>query len=298
MKNILLLLIVIILVLGGLQAVAFPPDLVDEKNNFLTKGSENPTPLGDELDQEQTEFNNYLPIGDAYSEYWQIAQQIVPSKEVVTRVELLIAKSYTAAFPYKVAIRESLTGENLAEVSVPPQDIPNDPEWVEFDFDDIQAIPGHFYYIVSSTNDSGGNQYYWGGAAFTNPYKPGSGFTSIDGGETWTEEEAWDCCFKTYGKDKLDLDPQIKGGIGVKLVVENIGSTTAEVIDYSINVKGGLLNLINVSTDGAIGKIEVGEKEKVRADSFIGLGPIEVTATAELYEIKETGFVFLFFVII
>jgi len=298
MNKLLPLLVVSIFVLSGLQAVASPLALIDEKHHLLTNRLGNHSPLGDELDQQQTECDSYFWVGYAtIQDYLQVAQSFVPSKEVVTRVELYIAKDVTTDFPYEVAIRESLTGENLTKTSVPPQDIPNELEWVEFDFDDIQVIPGHLYYIVSSTKDSEENRYAWGGA-FLDPYFPGSAFWSDDGGQTWDEGGGYDMCFKTYGKDKLDLDPVLKGGVGVKLVVENIGSAIAEDMDYTITVTGGFLQLINISTDGIIAEIEAGEIVTIKADSFIGLGRIEVTATAELYELRATGFVFLFFVII
>ena len=297
MKNILPLLIVIILVIGGLQAVASPLDFIDGKKHLLTKGLENPSPLGDELDQQQPEVHNFFPVGDNGDEYWQITQSFVPSKEIVTRVELYIYKDINTEFPYEVAIRDSLTGENLAETSVPLQDIPSEGGWVEFDFDDIQVIPGNSYYIVSSTTDSEGSFYGWGWALW-DLYPYGDMFYSTDGGETWIWLELYDMSFKTYGKDKLVLDLAFKSGVGVNLVIENIGSTKAEDIEYSITVIGGLLNLINISTDGIIGEIEAGDKTKVKTGPFFGLGSIKVTATAELYEIRETGFVFLFFVII
>jgi len=209
MKNFLLLLIAGILVLGGLQAVASPLALVDEKHHLLTNELEGPTALCDELDQEQPGWHNFAFVGNFGDEYWEIAQSFVPSKKVLTRVELYVVKGITASYPYEVAIRESLTGKNLAETSISPKDIPDERGWVEFDFDDIPVIPGHLYYIVSSTRDSEGNYYFWGVGIF-DPYSSGTLFYSSDGGETWTEEEDYDTSFKTYGKDILDIDPVIK----------------------------------------------------------------------------------------
>ena len=218
MKNFLPLLIAGILVFGGLQAVASPLALVNESLSTSC----------DELDQEQPGWHNYAFVGNFDDENWEIAQSFVPSKEILTRVELYIIKGIAASYPYVVAIRDCLTGKNLVETSISPQDIPNERGWVEFDFDDIPVIPGHLYYIVSSTTDSEGNYYFWGVGIF-DPYSSGTLFYSSDGGETWTEEEeGYDMSFKTYGKDRLDLDPLIKGGNGVNLVIENIVSTTAE----------------------------------------------------------------------
>jgi len=209
MKNCLSLLIAGILVFGGLQAVASSVALVDEKHHLLTNELEISTNLCDELDQEQPRRHHVAIVGSFGDGYWEIAQSFVPSKEVLTRVELYIVKGITASYPYEVAIRESLTGENLAEISIPSQDIPDEPGWVEFDFDDIEVKTGHLYYIVSSTTDSEDNYYFWSFGIF-DPYPSGTLFYSSDAGETWTEEIAdYDLCFRTYGKDKLDIDPVI-----------------------------------------------------------------------------------------
>jgi len=230
MKKILPLLIVGIFVLSGLGAVAF---------------------LGDELDQSQTEMteNAALPVGQLpipdNLTYFQVAQSFIPTKEILTRVELFIGKNITTTFPYVVAIREELTEDDLTTASVDPEDINTldisnetlNLSWVGFNFDDVMVTMGQTYYIVSYTENTTENYYAWGANNDSDSYPFGCAWMSIDGGDTWSNESAslqqgnvetwfnpagrgsfnennvtWDMCFKTYGwSNQAPNTPDITG---------------------------------------------------------------------------------------
>jgi len=75
---------------------------------------------------------------------------------------------------------------------------------------------------------------------------------------------------------------EVKGGLGkISAILDSVGGRPAEDITWRINVKGGLLNLINVSTNGSIPQLGVGESETILTDRFIlGIGSVVVTISA------------------
>lgn len=230
MRRILPLLVVVIFVLTGLGAGAF---------------------LGDELDQSQTVMteNTALPVGQLPIPdnpiYVQVAQSFIPTKEILTRVELYIGKNSTATYPYVLAVRADLTGEDMTLTSVDPEDvITEDFGWVEFNFDDVMTTIGQTYYIVSYTENVTDNFYAWGANNDSESYPYGCAWMSLDGGDTWSNDSAsaqqgnvetwfnpsgrgsfnennvtWDMCFKTYGRDNSppntpNIDGQTNGKAG------------------------------------------------------------------------------------
>ena len=287
----------------------FSTIVLAERNEIKSDGM-NTVIFNDELDQSQTQYDNMgLMIGYYYyypAYNWTGAQSFIPQKSILTRVELFIRQTgYAMSKPYTLAIREELNGENLAVASVNHNQIPlHPPEWIEFDFEDIPVIPGETYYMVSYTESIHDNGYVWGGA-HNNPYPYGYAFVSLDGGQTWQDPDDTDTCFKTYGKAS-DLEiGEITGGL-CKICVEinNNYDSAIEDIAWSISVQGGILNRINVVTEGTLDVLDAGASEIVCTDRFIfGLGPIEITVTAEsdtagISTRISGGTVLLFFIII
>ncbi len=327
MKKVLPLMVIGIFVLSGLEAVALP--LGENKADTYCLEKEINT-IGDELDQYQaTTPNAALPVGrlavnESIIFNVSVAQSFIPQKEMLTRVELYIGRNETTTYSYVVAIRKHLTEENLAITSVSADKIPvveniTDFEWIEFDFADLLVTINQTYYIVAYTANASENFYYWAANNNSESYPHGCAWISLDGGDTWTNESTaaeykenwingysplnykdntWDMNFKTYGREAYNLETQIKGGIGVNLVIKNTGPGDAEDIDYNITVTGGLLGMINVSVGDTIEMIEADQQTKKGTGLFLGLGPIEIKATADIDEITAKGFVILFFVLI
>jgi hypothetical protein len=180
---------------------------------------------GDELDQSQTNYDENCPAPVGYYPYntsWNIsiAQSFTPTKEILTRVVLYVGKNVTASHPYVLAIRENLTGGNLALVSVRPDEfmvLPN-LSWIEFDFDDLIISIGETYYIVSYTSNVTNNTYLWG-ANCSDIYPNGTAYASFDGGKIWWTPPHADMCFMTYGRnnqppDAPTIDGQTRGKVG------------------------------------------------------------------------------------
>jgi len=245
MKKIITILVVGIFILSGLSATA----LLETKTSTSSR---------DELDQSQTVMteNTAVPVGNVPIPdnpiCIQVAQSFIPTKDVLTRVELLIGKNSTATYPLAVSIREELTEEDLTVIDIDPSQVPTETyDWVEIDFDDITVTTGLTYYVVALTENVTDNFYAWGANNISESYPDGCAWFSIDEGDTWTNESAssypstseafnnqgaqpifgdvvtWDMCFKTYGRDNQPpqdplLDGPLRGSAGTSYEYEVI----------------------------------------------------------------------------
>ena len=217
MKKIFLILIIVLFVLNGLWAGAGSIFTIDDsiEGGRILSNSEN-----DELDQYQKEFGGgSIAVGNdtANGKYVIAAQSFIPTKNTLTRVEIIAGKSPTAIDNYTLAIRDNLLGQDLTSLSLSPDNfVTEDYSWVEFDFDNIIVIPGSTYYIISSTPDSPDNWYTWGHYG-VDPYPIGSEWLSEDYGSSWEEEINKDFTFATYGFNNFPPEiPVITGPISGK----------------------------------------------------------------------------------
>jgi hypothetical protein len=245
MKKILQIIVIGIFVLSSINAIA------TIENKKLVE------PLSEELDQFQEVMteNAAVPVGSFPvpqnpSIYIQVAQSFVPTKDIITKVDLYIGKNITATEPLEISIRKELTEEDLTVASVAPGDVPTQTyDWVEIDIDDVKINPDETYYIVALTENITDNYYAWGannqsesypyGCAANNQsesYPYGCAWISIDEGGNWTNESStpdiqnsesfsyqptttgfeenvtWDMCFRTYGRINNPPDmPTIEG---------------------------------------------------------------------------------------
>jgi len=70
---------------------------------------------------------------------------------------------------------------------------------------------------------------------------------------------------------------EIKGGLGINVVIANTGTASASGVDWQIHVEGGLLGKINKIINGTI-NIPAGESRTVGTGMFFGFGPLTITA--------------------
>ena len=241
MNKIIPILVIAILVFGGVSAFA------------ITKNKNVVYPISDELDQYQETMteNAVVPIGNVPIPdnpiSVQVAQSFVPSKEIITRVELYIGKNSTVTRPLNVSIRKELTEQDLTFISIDPGFVPTETyDWVEIDFDDIIITTGETYYIVALTENITDNFYAWGANNISESYPYGCAWFSMDEGGNWTNQSTstnnqntqsfsyystiprfdeivtWDMCFKTYGRNNNPpetptIDGPIQGKVGETL---------------------------------------------------------------------------------
>ena len=220
MKKILPSLVVGVLVLSGIGAGAISFDEIKTVFQWEPKEINNISLNDDELDQYQTEMNYAWVVGPyPWLGPWgppninhSVAQSFIPTKNILTRIQILIGRNRTATYPYVLAIREELTGEDIAIAKVNAQDIANESfNWSEFDFADVLVTTGQTYYMISYTTNITDNWYAWA-ANSSNPYPNGTMAVSVDDGESWDVNDTLDMCFMTYGRDNSPPNaPSITG---------------------------------------------------------------------------------------
>lgn len=209
--------------------------------------------LLDVLDQKQLDFNPSddlpIPVGrfDFYGFEIMTAQSFIPTKNMLTRVELYVGKNDSTMHPFVLSIKKDLAGPDLVQKNINPSIfISGDYSWVEFDFDDTWVEVGETYYIVCKSINVTGNWYLWAAHNDSASYPNGCAWVSTDGGNTWSNHSksrdmqnvdviktdiqvydlifsgfTWDTCFKTYGRDNLPPgSPSINGPTSGKAKTE------------------------------------------------------------------------------
>jgi len=169
--------------------------------------------FNDDVDQNQTDQDS---LGIVCSWYiW--AQSFVPSKEMLTGVQLLLQRHGFIRSDLKVSIKNDLYGEDLTTLSIPYDNVPkvkfpyylwsSNFDWISFDFPDISVSPGETYYITLYTDRGLGvrlaslSSYGWGNSHNPDSYLNGESWFSNVQGNTPTPWKIWDSpfdfCFKT-----------------------------------------------------------------------------------------------------
>ena len=145
--------------------------------------------------------------------------------------------------------------------------------------------------------------------------------TSEDDGATWSDEElvADSQVTDGYGSHDLGRDPEgmssiwadTRGedidiyyahaadggdfpilevtiesgfGIGVSATIANTGTGPATNVNWTMTVTGGILGFINKTATGTIASLAAGAEETVKSGLLLGLGAIDIIATAECDE--------------
>jgi len=312
MKKLLSVVIIGIVVLGGLGAVVTATNQ-NQKNS--QRNDTTSSPYVDELDQSMTDYDGSLPLGrtNIFGFYanLSIAQSFIPQKELLTRTQFLMARNASTSYPCVLAVRDNLTGENLAIISVGPNEFPvvngtpteDQLAWINFNFNDIWVIPGQTYYLVVYTANITEN-YYWIAGNGTNMYPNGTVMLSIDDGKTWSEFTNADGCFKTYGLRETYLDiTNMNYLFGFSFDIKNIGNYTAWDVTMNITVKGGILGRIDYQFVDGISELLPDSVLKVKTGSIFGLGQVTISlrlyaANAKEISIEKNAMVIFFFMFI
>ena len=94
----------------------------------------------------------------------------------------------------------------------------------------------------------------------------------------------------------------LNGGVA-STEIKNVGKGDTHNVEWSISVKGGILRLTNVSSNGTIATLEANSVETVQtSDSIYGLGKVTITVTTSVdggEEITKTveGFILFFYLV-
>jgi hypothetical protein len=91
-----------------------------------------------------------------------------------------------------------------------------------------------------------------------------------------------------FTKSGLSLTFSIAGGLGVKAVITNNGTSDVTGVAWQIHVEGGILKRINKTVNGTI-DIPAGESKTVGTGMLFGFGAISITAKVADEEKTATG---------
>ncbi|MEM4258926.1 MAG: hypothetical protein QXL17_07245 [Candidatus Thermoplasmatota archaeon] len=276
------------------------------------------TTYEDDLDQSMTECDGEVPIGryvlSGNKINISLAQSFIPQREVLTRTYLYMARNSTATQPCVVALRDSLTGGNLASVKLDASAFPvYDPlvhnfAWIEFDLPDLWVTSGQPYYLVLYTANMTDNCYWIGGHGF-DLYPNGSAFISINDGATWQEFTDGDGCFKTYGLEETFLEiyyePPLFSFLPGSLKIKNIGNVTAWDIVGKISITGGIFGRVNKTIINTLDRLDPGEEAILTLSTglLFGFGQITIKLSISAANVREISisrqaFLLLFYIII
>lgn len=95
----------------------------------------------------------------------------------------------------------------------------------------------------------------------------------------------------------LEIQKITGGFLKVNAIVKNIGDVEIIGVDWSISVKGGIFDWINVLTEGTIETpLAIGDEVKMTSKNIFGLGIVDITVTASapdsnIAKKTESGFV-------
>ena len=104
-----------------------------------------------------------------------------------------------------------------------------------------------------------------------------------------------------FQNDQPELEIEIIKGLGVTIIISNVGEVDAYNVISDVNITGGILNRINTQLESTDDILAAGE-EVILSSSLIGLGPINIdvkVSADDFEEITENtdGFIILFYVI-
>ena len=310
MKKIISFLIIGMFILGGLGTAV---TATNHRQNSPQNNKSTSSPYIDELDQSMTDFDGSLPMGRTnifgYYVNLSIAQSFIPQKELLTRTQFLMARNATTSKPCILAVRDNLTGANLAMTSMGPSEFPivngtpteDQLAWINFNFNDIWVTPGQTYYLVVYTTNITDN-YYWISGNGSNMYLNGTVMLSIDDGNTWGELPNVDGCFKTYGLRETFLNITMTGApFGTGFIITNVGNYTAWDVTWNSTISGGLI-IFNRGVTGNFSELLPGESMTVKSGFIFGFGKVVISLKVSAANVHEKAFhadamVILFFII-
>ena len=125
------------------------------------------------------------------------------------------------------------------------------------------------------------------------------------GGDIWrqlhdslpTADGRWGIGAIVEGDDHAELSiGNVRGPLGIKANVSNIGSNDANNIQWSIMIIGGILKMADKNTTGTVAALAAGTSTPIHLRTFIGFGKINIIITTKAenaIEVSATKSAFL-----
>jgi hypothetical protein len=146
--------------------------------------------------------------------------------------------------------------------------------WVAIEWTQTEPGPGVYYAWIDT---------------LSGPHVPDkSDFCKL--GSSWTQlhialpevDGRWGIGAVVEGTGLAELSiGNIKGPMGIKADVSNIGVNPANNVEWSIAVTGGLLKRVNATATGTAATLAAGASTPLSVGTFIGFGKISIAITAK-----------------
>lgn len=245
--------------------------------NGITKGL-----FDDEIDQQQTHGDIAVPLYDRY----QISQSFIPALGNLTRIQLCISKLGDIQTNITVGIRKQISSQDIANVSIKPENVSDEQQWIQFNFSGVELTTEIKYYLICSVNGGDENNSYYCYVSDNNSYESGINYYSSDGGISWEQNVSRDLCFKTYAKEiirpaSLEITYITSaGGAQIDYGITNSGESDLENINILMKIDGGIIFTGRSWTDEYDGILEPGEMAERFFFPVMGIGFSKVTIYA------------------
>lgn len=202
-------------------------------------------------------------------------------------VRIYIYDKGTAIKPGTVIVSDTTATLDITGVTTIPLVTPvdlagHDELWVAVEWTQYEQGPGVYYAWMDT---------------YTGPAVDGKG-DWIYLNNAWAETQTYGANFdgnwgiggivEGSGLAELSIG-NIKGPMGVKADVSNIGVNDANNVQWTIKATGGLLKRVNASGTGTAASLTAGGSLPISLGGFIGFGKITIVITAKAQNAIETS---------
>jgi hypothetical protein len=262
----------------------------------------------DDVDQEQTIGGEEIPI---FKDNWA-AQSFSPTVNEITRMQLKLKQKGNIGGNLTLIIRSFIIGSDIIKVLIPPENITNEPSWVNIEFtDNVSVVPESMYYIICYLDDGDENNNIVWYRGTNTTYERGLAYNSEDNGSSWIQNIDKDFCFKTFGEVIKEGSIEILHLVGkanfpggkIEFAIKNTGNVTIKPINVQMNFYGGFILLGRSFTETYDIQLKPGQTLNFNIYPILGIGSVQCTLSVGTTDVLPTiktadAYLLLFYVYI
>ena len=198
----------------------------------------------------------------------EMAQSFFPRVSTLTKVDLKLFKKGSPS-GCTISIRDNLNGDDLTSIYMSAGMIPENKNWIEFDFPDVSISPGKVYYIVlDPVSYDADNTFYWEFES-NNPYVSGASWIY---NTNWAEFDEpvypdFDFCFKAYAKEQKSMNNHVFNLKADYIEISNICIRDCNGGFSGIRISSDYCNVHDTQIQNCGGGIEIWDSKESTIDN-------------------------------